>query len=87
MNPNESWIAEQARLLMLEDGFGPSSSTKSGGPSGAAPAAMNRTQRRVDPARREIHLAPSIDTCSYPIRRSTLHCSRTYSQPSSAPAI
>lgn len=22
MNPNESWIAEQARLLMLEDGFG-----------------------------------------------------------------
>jgi hypothetical protein len=35
MNPNESWIAEQARLLMLEDGFGPSSSTRSGGPSGA----------------------------------------------------
>jgi len=25
MNPNESWIAEQARLLTLEDGFGPSS--------------------------------------------------------------
>jgi hypothetical protein len=24
MNPNESWIAEQARLLELEDGFGPS---------------------------------------------------------------
>lgn len=23
MNPNESWIAEQARLLALEDGFGP----------------------------------------------------------------
>jgi hypothetical protein len=23
MNPNESWIAEQARLLLLEDGFGP----------------------------------------------------------------
>ena len=23
MNPNESWLAEQARLLMLEDGFGP----------------------------------------------------------------
>ena len=23
MNPNESWIAEQARLLTLEDGFGP----------------------------------------------------------------
>jgi hypothetical protein len=36
MNPNESWIAEQARLLMLEDGFGPSSSTRSDGPSGAA---------------------------------------------------
>ena len=24
MNPNESWIAEQARLLTLEDGVGPS---------------------------------------------------------------
>lgn len=24
MNPNENWIAEQARLLTLEDGFGPS---------------------------------------------------------------
>ena len=36
MNPNESWIAEQARLLMLEDGFGPGPSTRSGGPSGAA---------------------------------------------------
>ena len=35
MNPNESWIAEQARLLLLEDGFGPISS-RSGGPSGAA---------------------------------------------------
>lgn len=35
MNPNESWIAEQARLLMLEDGFGPSSSTRSGGASRA----------------------------------------------------
>ena len=23
MNPNEDWIAEQARLLTLEDGFGP----------------------------------------------------------------
>jgi hypothetical protein len=23
MNPNESWIAEQARLLTLEEGFGP----------------------------------------------------------------
>jgi len=36
MNANESWIAEQARLLMLEDGLGPSSSPRSGGPSGAA---------------------------------------------------
>jgi hypothetical protein len=36
MNPNESWIAEQARLLMLEDGFGPSYSTQSGGSSSAA---------------------------------------------------
>lgn len=35
MNPNESWIAEQARLLTLEDGFGPSPSTRSGGASGA----------------------------------------------------
>ena len=35
MNPNESWIAEQARLLTLEDGFGPSSaSTGSRGSSG-----------------------------------------------------
>jgi hypothetical protein len=23
MNPNENWIAEQARLLDQEDGFGP----------------------------------------------------------------
>jgi hypothetical protein len=23
MNPNENWIAEQARLVDLEDGFGP----------------------------------------------------------------
>jgi hypothetical protein len=36
MNPNESWIAEQARLLTLEDGFGPSSATKSRGPSGSS---------------------------------------------------
>ena len=35
MNPNESWIAEQARLLTLEDGFGPGA-TKSGGPSGVS---------------------------------------------------
>lgn len=35
MNPNESWIAEQARLLTLEDGFGPGYSTKSRGSSGA----------------------------------------------------
>ena len=36
MNPNESWIAEQARLLTLEDGFGPGYATKSGGASGTA---------------------------------------------------
>jgi hypothetical protein len=35
MNPNESWIAEQARLLTLEDGFGPGYSTKSSGSSSA----------------------------------------------------
>jgi hypothetical protein len=23
MNPNENWVAEQARLIDLEDGFGP----------------------------------------------------------------
>jgi hypothetical protein len=39
MNPNESWIAEQARLLMLEDGFGPSYSTKGSTPSGAGTGA------------------------------------------------
>jgi hypothetical protein len=36
MNPNESWLAEQARLLMQEEGFGPSSSPRSGGASSAA---------------------------------------------------
>jgi hypothetical protein len=36
MNPNESWIAEQARLLTLEDGFGPGYAAKSGGRSGTA---------------------------------------------------
>jgi hypothetical protein len=36
MNPNESWIAEQARLLTLEDGFGPTYAAKSGGPSGVS---------------------------------------------------
>ena len=36
MNPNESWIAEQARLLTLEDGFGPSYATKGSRPSGVA---------------------------------------------------
>jgi hypothetical protein len=39
MNPNESWIAEQARLLTLEDGFGPGYSTKGSGTSGAASVA------------------------------------------------
>jgi hypothetical protein len=36
MNPNESWLAEQARLVTLEDGFGPGYSTKPGGSSSAA---------------------------------------------------
>ncbi|MEP6693620.1 MAG: hypothetical protein ABJB39_03150 [Chloroflexota bacterium] len=31
MNPNESWIAEQARLLTLEDGFGPAYGSSKGG--------------------------------------------------------
>lgn len=36
MNPNESWIAEQARLIDLEDGFGPGYvPTRSAGPVGA----------------------------------------------------
>ena len=35
MNSNESWIAEQARLLTLEDGFGPSYATNgTRGPGG-----------------------------------------------------
>jgi hypothetical protein len=28
MNPNDNWIAEQARLIDLEDGFGPNYPTK-----------------------------------------------------------
>ena len=36
MNPNESWIAEQARLLTLEDGFGPSYIPESGGSSNSS---------------------------------------------------
>ena len=38
MKPNESWIAEQSRLLTLEDGFGPSPSTRSGVPSSGTTA-------------------------------------------------
>lgn len=34
MNPNENWIAEQARLLTLEDGFGPSYAPSSRGSGG-----------------------------------------------------
>jgi len=41
MNPNESWIAEQARLLTLEDGFGPAYATKSGAQSGPADVTDN----------------------------------------------
>ena len=36
MNPNESWIAEQARLLTLEDGFGPGYAARSGSTSGTS---------------------------------------------------
>lgn len=36
MNTNESWIAEQARLLMLEDGFGPRYIPQSGGASNSS---------------------------------------------------
>ena len=36
MNPNESWIAEQARLLTLEDGFGPGYISESGGSSNSS---------------------------------------------------
>ena len=39
MNPNESWIAEQARLVALEDGFGPSYPTKGSMPTGAGAGA------------------------------------------------
>jgi len=39
MNPNESWIAEQARLLTLEDGFGPSHATNGSGGSGGVDVA------------------------------------------------
>jgi hypothetical protein len=34
MNPNEDWIAEQARLIDLEDGFGPGyAPARSAGPA------------------------------------------------------
>jgi hypothetical protein len=36
MNPNESWLAEQARLLMQEDGFGPGYNSESGGSSNSS---------------------------------------------------
>ena len=39
MNPNESWIAEQARLLTLEDGFGPRYATNGSRASGGADVA------------------------------------------------
>ena len=37
MNQNESWIAEQARLLTLEDGFGPTYATGRATSSEASP--------------------------------------------------
>jgi hypothetical protein len=39
MNPNESWIAEQARLLTLEDGFGPGYKTNGSSGSGGVDVA------------------------------------------------
>ena len=35
MNPNENWIAEQARLIDLEDGFGPGYVAKRSAPAAA----------------------------------------------------
>ena len=35
MNPNENWIAEQARLIDLEDGFGPAYTTTRSAPADA----------------------------------------------------
>ena len=35
MNPNENWIAEQARLIDLEDGFGPAYAAPRSGPADA----------------------------------------------------
>ena len=35
MNSNENWIAEQARLLDLEDGFGPAYVATRSGPADA----------------------------------------------------
>jgi hypothetical protein len=36
MRPDENWVAEQVRLLTLEDGFGPTYSTRSGPPANAS---------------------------------------------------
>jgi hypothetical protein len=36
MNQNESWVAEQVRLLTLEDGFGPTHIPESGGSSNSS---------------------------------------------------
>jgi hypothetical protein len=33
MNPGESWIAEQSRLLDLEEGFGPDRAPRSEAPA------------------------------------------------------
>jgi hypothetical protein len=39
MTRDEDWVAEQVRLMTLEDGFGPGYWTKSSGSSGAATGA------------------------------------------------
>jgi hypothetical protein len=38
MTRDEDWVAEQVRLMTLEDGFGPGYSARSGGPSTGASA-------------------------------------------------
>ena len=43
MNPNESWLAEQARLLLQEEGFGPTPARTDGNATDDAEAASGRS--------------------------------------------
>ena len=43
MNPNESWLAEQARLLMQEEGFGPAPARTDGSATDDAEAGSRRS--------------------------------------------